>query len=121
MVMIFNKRFNDASQDAFYVGRPTQYGNLFTHLKGKTLAQFVVGSVEESVEAYRKWLDQTFLPFQPTDAFTLQFFTPIIGKDLVCWCTPKGGIEHTTRPFVCHAQWLACYAEAFSLLITKVV
>lgn len=66
-----------------YVGRPTKYGNLFSH-KGGTLAKYVVGSVSDAVDAYEKWImedDQEWL----RKSAKLE----LAGRNLGCWgCNP---------------------------------
>ena len=118
MVTIYNKRYDDASPDAVYVGRPTLWGNPFTHIKDKaTAADFIVDTLAESIESYTQWLRHQF-PKLDTKA-AQDFFGPLVGKDLICWCAPHDGAEHTTRPLFCHAQILASMAEAHGLMKVK--
>ena len=77
---VLNRRTDTIPPNAMYVGRPSKWGNPFTHLSGNTLAQFQVGSVAEAVAAYRHWLVE-----QPELMAALQ---ELRGKDLVCWCKP---------------------------------
>lgn len=115
MAKIYNRNFRDVPADAFYVGRPTIYGNPFTHRPLKdTLAIHKVSSVEEAIDEYAKYLREQF-PELKSEAAS-EFFAPLVGKDLICWCAPDGGIEHTAHPLVCHAQILASYAEAYSIM-----
>lgn len=73
-----------------YVGRPTKYGNPFTHKTG-TLAKFVVGSVEEAVERYEEWL---MAPEQ--EQLRIDVKNELEGLNLGCWgCKPR-----------CHAEVL---------------
>ena len=51
---VLNKRTDTVPHGAVYIGRPS--GNPFTHLSGKTLAQFHVATVQEAVAAYRRWV-----------------------------------------------------------------
>ena len=80
-----------------YVGRPSKWGNPFTHINdGKTLAKYVVGSREEAIESYRKWI---------TDGdgkHLLKDLGELKGKVLGCWCKPK-----------------ACHADVLDELIKK--
>jgi len=70
------------------VGRPTKWGNPFTHLEGNTLAVYKMDSREEAVEAYRLWIET-----QPDLMASLH---ELKGKNLYCWCSPKA----------CHADVL---------------
>lgn len=73
-----------------YVGRPSQFGNPYSHKEG-TQAQFRVASVQEAVDAYDKWLD--------TQPELLAQLPTLKGWDLGCWCKHKG-----SEP--CHADVL---------------
>lgn len=64
-----------------YIGRPSKWGNPFTHLKGNTLAEFRVETREQAVESYREYLlNNTSLM---NDLHELK------GKVLGCWCSPQ--------------------------------
>lgn len=39
-----------------YIGRPSKFGNPFTHHKYGSLAEVVVESREEAIECYKNWL-----------------------------------------------------------------
>lgn len=78
---VLNKRTDVIPADAEYCGRPSKWGNPFTHLRSKTLAQFQVATVEEAVEAHAAWiLNQPEL---------MAAVHELRGKDLVCWCKPE--------------------------------
>lgn len=65
-----------------YIGRPSQWGNPFTHIADKkTLAYFVVTSMQDAIDKYRSWiLTQPELIAQ----------LPLLkGKTLGCWCKPQ--------------------------------
>ena len=73
-----------------YIGRPTIFGNPWTHKAG-TSAEFVVATREESIENYRLWL--TGLAFedvlQDKRKEILKLLPTLKGKVLGCWCHPK--------------------------------
>ena len=77
---VLNKRTDTAPHGAVYIGRPSQWGNPFTHLSGKTLAQFQVATVQDAVAGYRRWVLE-----QPELVPALH---ELRGKDLICWCKP---------------------------------
>lgn len=81
MPKVWNKRDPNVPKDAVYVGRPTKWGNPFSHQDG-TLARFKVASRDIAVEAFRDmvWED---------DAFQNEIIEELRGKDLVCWCAPR--------------------------------
>jgi len=65
-----------------YIGRPSKWGNPFTHIAGKaTKAKYIVDSREEAIEKYREWISaQTNL---------LSSLHELEGKTLGCWCAPN--------------------------------
>lgn len=67
-----------------YIGRPSEWGNPFTHKAG-TAAEIVVGSREEAIEEYRKHLIKQIR----SGEVTLQQLQELQGKVLGCWCHPK--------------------------------
>jgi hypothetical protein len=65
-----------------YIGRPSKFGNPFTHIADRnTLAQFVVATREESIAAYEKWIRS-----QPELMAAAK--KELKGKILGCWCAP---------------------------------
>lgn len=67
-----------------YIGRPQKWGNPFTHIANRqTQAKYLVGSREEAVEAYRKWITEG------EGKYLLQHLGELKGKVLGCWCAPK--------------------------------
>lgn len=80
MPRVLNKRTDKIPSDAVYVGRPSKWGNIFSHKEG-TLAQYKVSTVEEAIEAY-----ETYIMFNDKLSSELH---ELKGKDLVCWCTPS--------------------------------
>ena len=80
-----------------YIGRPSKWGNPFTHINdGKTLAKYVVGSREEAIEAYRKWITEG------EGKHLLKDLGELKGKVMGCWCKPK-----------------SCHGDVLSELIEK--
>ena len=78
-----------------YIGRPSQWGNPFTHLADrKTRAAFIVGSRDEAIAAYRAWI--------LTQPQLLAQLSQLQGKTLGCWCHPQA----------CHGDVLAELADA---------
>ena len=73
-----------------YIGRPSKWGNPFSHKAG-TMAEFVVGSREEAIAAYRRWITSG------DGRYLLQDLHELKGKTLGCWC----------RPLSCHGDVLA--------------
>jgi hypothetical protein len=76
-----------------YVGRPSIYGNSFSHKDG-TAAKYKVATVEEAITRYEAWLLA-----QPGLVALVK--RELRGKTLGCWCAPK----------LCHASVLARIAN----------
>jgi hypothetical protein len=76
-----------------YIGRPSKWGNPFSHKMG-TKAEFIVASREEAVNRYEEWILQ-----QPN---LLADLHELSGKTLACWC----------KPLACHGDVLLRLANA---------
>lgn len=63
-----------------YIGRPSKWGNPFSHLSN-TLAEFKVKDRDEAVDSYRNWI--------MNNKKLMSELEELRGKDLVCWCHPK--------------------------------
>ena len=63
-----------------YIGRPSKWGNPFSHMDG-TLAKFKVATRHDAVMAYKQWVKQ-----QPELMASLD---ELEGKTLGCHCKPK--------------------------------
>lgn len=61
-----------------YIGRPSKWGNPFSHKPGKGECQ--VDTVEQAIECYRRWI--VTQPSLMADLHELR------GKVLGCWCKP---------------------------------
>jgi hypothetical protein len=86
-----------------YVGRPSIYGNPYSHKAG-TAAKFRVASRAEAIARYETWLLA-----QPGLVALVQ--AELTGKVLGCWCRPKEGFQGR---LLCHAQVLAGIADGVS-------
>ena len=75
-----------------YIGRPSKWGNPFSHKHG-TLARFKVATREEAVARYEQWLLS-----QPQ---LLAALPELRSKTLGCWCHPRA----------CHGHVLARLAD----------
>lgn len=69
-------------KDAYdiYIGRPSKWGNPFSH-KDDTLAEFKVNSREEAISEYSKWIQK-----QPE---LLNSLHELKDKTLGCFCKPS--------------------------------
>lgn len=78
-----------------YVGRPSKWGNPFSHIPGK--GEVYVPSREEAITRYRDWLWGQI----GSGEITLDDLRSLHGKRLGCWCAPAP----------CHAEVLVRAAE----------
>jgi hypothetical protein len=81
-----------------YIGRPSPWGNPWTH-KESTIAKFKVNTPEEAVENYSKWLwgiDFTDV-LQEKRWWILDHLGDLRNQVLGCYCKPK----------ICHGDILA--------------
>lgn len=72
-----------------YIGRPSLYGNHFTHLRFlKDL--IIVKTPQHAVDAYRAWLyGQKYLELEQTRRLKIvQTMSGLDGKILGCYCVP---------------------------------
>ncbi len=63
-----------------YIGRPSIWGNLFSHVD-RSRAKYVVETREEAIEAYFEWI--------LTQPKLLSKLESLRGKRLGCWCKPQ--------------------------------
>ena len=67
-----------------YIGRPSKWGNPFSHIKdGKTLAKYVVNTREDAISAYKEWI------INGDGKHLLADLHELSDKVLGCWCSPK--------------------------------
>lgn len=76
-----------------YIGRPSKWGNPFSHVPG-TIARFRVHTREEAIERYAAWI--------VTQPHLMAALPELRGKILSCWCAP----------LPCHGDVLARLADA---------
>ena len=76
---VHNKYHNTAPADAVYIGRPSKWGNPFSHLPS-TIALYKVSSREEAISKFRECLDEEDIQLIKKE---------LKGKHLVCFCAPK--------------------------------
>lgn len=86
---VWNKRDKTTPKDAVYVGRPTKWGNPYSHLPSRIDTVMLVQDRDEAIIMFRGWLED-----HPKIVAAAQ--KELKGKDLVCWCAPES----------CHADIL---------------
>jgi len=86
-------RLKHPVDDYVYIGRPSKWGNPFTHLRTNTKAEFVVATREEAIAKYESYL----LGRQDL----LDSLHELKGKKLGCYCKPDS----------CHGDILKKYVD----------
>lgn len=66
-----------------YIGRPSKWGNPFTHLSDSTHAKYIKSSRKDAIEAYREYI------LEGEGKHLLDDLDELEGKTLGCWCKPK--------------------------------
>lgn len=87
MTFLVNKKnCNDWDID---IGRPSPWGNLWSHQKNSK-APFIVSSRKEAVENHSKWLEGTDFTdvYQKERKWILNNLHKLEGKIIACYCTP---------------------------------
>lgn len=82
-----------------YIGRGSEWGNIFSHKEG-TKAEYIVSSREEAINKYKEWI--------LTQPSLLNKLHALKGKTLGCWC------KHPKNPLPCHGDVLAEMADALT-------
>ncbi len=80
-----------------YIGRPSKWGNPFTHKEG-TLAKFKKDTREQAVEAYRDWI------LHGDGKHLLADLHELKGKTLGCWCAPLACHGHVLAELILHLK-----------------
>lgn len=64
----------------YYIGRPSKFGNPFSHKYG-TAAQYLVDTREEAIQRFEEW-------FLAQPELVKAAKKELKGKTLGCWCKP---------------------------------
>lgn len=99
-IRVYNKHYESPKEPSVYIGRPSKWGNPFSHLKN-TKAEFKVADREEAVSEYKHYI--------LNNKALLEDLHELKGKSLVCWC----------KPAPCHGDILLELANAIEPTITK--
>lgn len=82
-VPILNKRYDTIPEGAVYIGRPSPWGNPYTHLPTTVPGTVLVPTREVAIEGFRHYA-MTRLEVDPQWLEPLRYATA-----LVCWCAPQ--------------------------------
>lgn len=96
MCEVLNRAWQKPTENTVYIGRPSKWGNPFSHMEN-TLAEFKVKDRDEAVDKYEEYL----LEKMKSPTFVKMMKSELKGKDLMCWC----------KPARCHGDVLLKYAN----------
>jgi hypothetical protein len=85
-----------------YIGRPSVWGNPFSHLQGK--GSVAVSTRELAIDAFERMM-RDMIEID-ADHVLETYLRPIAGKVLGCWCAPKA----------CHGDVLIKLCREFGLI-----
>ena len=111
MLSIVNKYSHAATPNDVYIGRPSLFGNPFSHMD-ETGAVIQVATREQAVQAYEDWLlGRAYTDFQQDRRHSILEALPgLRDKTLVCWCAPR----------LCHGSVLARLVDLSELFVCLV-
>ncbi len=99
-INVVNKKSHKPTSSDWYIGRPSPLGNPFTHLTGRTLAQYVCATRDEAIRRYEDWLDEQLA----SNALVREEFKALVEyaregdvTNLVCWCAPLACHGHVLK------------------------
>ena len=91
-IRIVNIKNHDKTEHDFYIGRPSIFGNPYSH-KDNSIADFIVDSRNESIDLYRKYF---YYRIESGDKVFIDELDRMIdyykehGKlNISCFCAPK--------------------------------
>lgn len=93
MIKVIHKKDTDKYSDVIYIGRGSVLGNPYTSIKNReTLAEHIVDSRAESIECYRKYLNDCIDKRDEAVCSMLnQIYNMSVNGEvyLSCYCKPK--------------------------------
>lgn len=98
-LLVYNRRFI-YPKNAIYIGRPGMWGNPYTHSKfvlEKNSDMILVHDRQTAVMAYEDYLLE--------NDRLMGRLRLLVDRPLVCWCSPKEGLDAYARGgYYCHGQ-----------------
>lgn len=77
---VISRRNSKGTSDEVMIGRPTKWGNPYSHYPGVTSEEFRTACRDDSIDAYGQWI--------LTQPDLMAALPELAGKTLVCWCKP---------------------------------
>jgi hypothetical protein len=102
MIQVVNKYKHIPTSDDLQIGRPSPFGNPYSHLPN-TLAKYRVNTREEAVKSYENYLPSAYHNDPKIYALIHEIAVRVMmGKNvnLVCYCKPKSCHGDVIKKFV---------------------
>ena len=107
MIKVVSKHWHRGN--GVYIGRPSIFGNIYSHLDG-TIAKYKVATRQEAIEKYKVWFDEQMLT-NPNFSAEFEKLYQTWKKEgvlfLVCWC----------KPYACHGDYILEKLQAYDLIV----
>lgn len=97
MPKVLNEHLDEITKDAVYIGRPTIFGNPYTHLAHSAPNVTVVDSREEAIDRFTTY----FFERLASDEEFKERVDELKDKDLICFCAP----------LACHGDVILSYLK----------
>lgn len=107
-VKVLNKHYSSIPDDAVFIGRPSPFQNIYSHLPNNA-ARFKVATRDEAVSYFEATL---LVKFRKDPASLARLMVALRGKSVVCFCNPAK----------CHGDvlvWFANLPENYARLIYR--
>lgn len=92
MIYVYNRtKETHEGPNNYYIGRPSILGNPYSHIKGETLASFVVKTREEAIDQYNHYFDVMYngnIQFKKMIDEIYEKYKNGIDVYLECYCSP---------------------------------
>lgn len=92
MIYVYNRtKETHEGPNNYYIGRPSILGNPYSHIKGETLASFVVKTREEAIDQYNHYFDVMYngnIQFKKMIDEIYEKYKNGIDVYLECYCNP---------------------------------
>lgn len=102
-IYVVHKNDYDGKGIEIYIGRPSLFGNPYSHLKRGTLAKYKVKTRQEAIEAYREYFIYQIMGNKVFYAELNRIKELSKNNDvyLLCWC----------KPLACHGDIIKEYLD----------
>lgn len=108
LIKVVNKRW-DRGANSVYIGRPSVFGNPFSHMDD-TIAKYKVSNRQEAIDKYKIWFDDQMMNNQSFNNEFEKLYQQWKTNGvlyLACWCKPAN----------CHGDYILEKLEAYDIIV----